>query len=94
MPKIIILSEEDCAYVAKILKLMPFVTKPGLRQLIELFEKAPSEHTIRIVVEGGIVQDVENMPMGLYYEVQDFDNCSECGGLDPECEWCEGGRIC
>lgn len=98
MAKIIILSEEDYDAILEVLvhkeaffKDAPatWETSKKWGRLAELFEKAPTEHTIRIVVHGGCVQDVENMPMDFYYEVQDFDNCSECGGLDPECERCK-----
>ena len=58
-------------------------------RLAELFEKASDEHTIRIIVEGGCVQNVENLPMGFLYEVQDFDNCSDCGNIEPLCDWCK-----
>lgn len=44
--------------------------------------------TIRIVVDGGTVQDVENLPKGWDYEVQDFDLCSECGVVEPLCDEC------
>jgi len=90
MLKIIIISEEDCESIITLFEQKAEVAiTPKWGRLAELFRKAPSEHTIRIIVEGGMVQDVENMPMGFYYEVQDFDICSECGGLDPECEWCK-----
>lgn len=62
-------------------------------RLLELFEEAPSEHVIRIVVEGGAVQAVENLPMGFLYEVQDFDNCSDCGNIEPLCDWCKGNGL-
>lgn len=116
MPKIIILSEEDCDAIVSyftqhslevasdasrlesfraydpegtegaVHRLRKRVAK--VKRFVELLEQAPIEHTIRVIVEGGCVRDVENLPMGFNYEVQDFDKCSECGLLDPECPWC------
>ena len=97
MPKIIILSEADSDTILLQLLLKAGLYKQELGEdytgiwdrLAELFKKAPSEHTIRIVVEGGLVRDVENLPMGFNYEIQDFDNCSECGNIEPLCDWCK-----
>ena len=41
--------------------------------------------TIRVTVEGGIVQDVENVPHGFEVEVRDFDS-DEC---EDDCDRCE-----
>ncbi len=38
--------------------------------------------TVKIVVEGGMVQDVENLPEGWDYEIWDWDVCVPC----DECE--------
>lgn len=96
---IVILSEADRDTILDLLLNKALLYKQELGEdytgawdrLAELFEKAPSEHTIRIVVEGGCVRDVEKLPMGFNYEVQDFDNCPDCGGVEPLCDWCKDG---
>lgn len=92
MSKIIILSDED--HDSLCLAISVYREERGLEESLEwdrlakLFEKAPSEHTIRVIVRGGTVKHVERLPAGFTYEVQDFDNCSECGELEPYCEYC------
>ena len=93
---IIILSDEDHATVTALLKSTAWRFKGKTTRwdrLAELFEKAPDKHTIRIVVSGGVVEHVEQLPMGFDYEVLDFDNCCECGGIEPLCDWCKTWTI-
>lgn len=92
---IIILSDEDRNFIAEMLQRKASWMKREFRKdvtdltrLATLIEKAPSEHTIRIIVQCGDVEDVERMPMGFHYEVQDFDVCSECGRVEPFCDFC------
>lgn len=97
MSKIIILSDADCDTVLSLLRgLVAELNDDGAgtyRRLAKLFEKAPSEHTIRIIVRYNEVEDVERLPMGFSYKVQDFDKCSECGRLEPLCTWCRLGHL-
>lgn len=79
---IIILSDEDRDAIVDLLRWNQWERRA------DLVEKAPSNHTIRIIVSGGVVEHVERLPMGFDYEVQDFDNCSECGEVEPLCDWC------
>lgn len=44
--------------------------------------------TIRIEVEGGLVQEVKGLPDGWDYEVADFDVCPDCGDAEPLCVYC------
>ena len=85
MMGIIILSPEDRGLIVGLLRQALGTT---YKRLAELLEEAPDKHTIRIVIRNNTVEDVEKLPMGFNYEVQDLDKCSECGGLEPFCGWC------
>jgi hypothetical protein len=98
---VIVLNTDDCHFLARMVKKESMAAlilgqesfAAELGRLADLFLGAPAEHVIRIVVRGGLVEDVERMPPGTLYEVQDFDICSKCGGLDPNCEWCKEYEI-
>lgn len=56
-------------------------------------EKARQLHKIKITVEGGLIQDIENIPDNVVIEVRDYDN----EGLTPDDPWYgkdEEGREC
>lgn len=92
MSKIIILSDEDrdalCLAVEVYREERGLEESPEWDRLAKLLKKAPSEHTIRIVIRSNTVEHVEKLPMGFSYEVQDLDKCDKCGGLEPLCGWC------
>lgn len=44
--------------------------------------------TITVVVEGGVVIDLEGLPQGWDYQVRDYDNCPGCGRCPPLCHAC------
>ncbi len=44
-------------------------------------KKTKENHIITIRVEGGIIQEVENVPAGVTVRVLDYDN-----GNDPDCK--------
>jgi len=48
-----------------------------------------SEKTITVIVRGGQVVDVRDLPEGWDWELIDYDNCSDCGGSDPDCPTCK-----
>ena len=71
---IIILSPEDRDTILSLLRReVDTLNDDGgiCKRLEELVEKAPNEHTIRIIVRGGVVSHVEKLPTGFHYEVQD-----------------------
>ena len=64
-----------------------------LRSIVDSAQAIPDaldddQHLITIDVEGGVVHDVEGLPDGWSYQVRDYDECSDCGGVEPLCEWC------
>ena len=95
MPIIVIISEPDRDTILGLLQHTADLYRQELgedytgiwNRLAELFEKAPGEHVIRIILEGD-VRDVENLPMGFSYEVKDLDACPDCGKIEPLCDWC------
>lgn len=43
---------------------------------------------LTIEVRGGCVVDVRNYPPDTEYQIIDWDICSDCGGVDPNCSTC------
>lgn len=59
----------------------------GFEAGFELGYEQPKGGTIHIEIRNGALVDVEGLPPGWLYELCNWDVCSECGGLDPNCEW-------
>jgi hypothetical protein len=87
---IVILSEEDRDIIVNLLsrEAIRAIDDTHWGRLAELLEKAPSKHTVRVIIRDYTVEHVERLPMGFNYEVQDFDKCDQCGQIEPLCEWC------
>ena len=43
---------------------------------------------ITIDVDSGCIQDVTGLPEGWGYQIRDWDECSDCGSVEPLCQWC------
>jgi len=67
----------------------PGATKPcDIIRVLRAAIRAHKPPHIVITVLGGVAEVVEEKSTGKYtYELRDYDNCSECGGVD-----CEGGH--
>ncbi len=48
-------------------------------------EIADEPHTITVRVEGGVVQQVEDVPLGVTVRVVDYDNDSDLDGAGEPC---------